>query len=91
MGSAVAFSGEHVVVGAEDASLGAGIWSGAAFVYRLGAEGPLDARDFAVFQTCFSSEEGGRLSDCCELFDFDDDEDVDHADFDAFVDRFNGP
>jgi len=71
--------------------LGGGLWSSATYLYRLGADGPLDIRDYAVFQTCFTGEEGGRLSDCCKLFDFDADEDVDHDDFDAFIDRFTGP
>ncbi|MFQ5806602.1 MAG: hypothetical protein ACE5I3_09145, partial [Phycisphaerae bacterium] len=50
-----------------------------------------DLHDFAWFQRCYTGSGAGALPWNGIVFDFDDDEDIDWADWNFFVPRFTGP
>ncbi len=51
----------------------------------------VDLNDFALFQQCYTGEDGGPIQDPCENMDFDTDDDVDMADYIIFFASFAGP
>jgi hypothetical protein len=54
-------------------------------------DGDQDLHDFAWFQRCYTGSGAGALPWNGIVFDFDDDEDVDWADWNYFAPRFTGP
>ena len=70
------------------------IWKSVAFWYQqpairgdVDSDGDLDLWDFAGFQRCH----GDESAPCLSLYDYDEDSDVDGADFDKFIASFSGP
>ena len=54
------------------------------------ADGTVNLFDFEAFLTCVTGPDGGPVSPNCACFDFDDDDDVDFADFSNLQPAFHG-
>jgi sugar lactone lactonase YvrE len=76
-------------IGLDDLVIEDVVFEGLACPFALAiAGGAYDVYDFRAFQACFGNE---PLCNDCRGYDFDDDGDVDSADFSAYMSLFTGP
>ena len=80
-------NGDQVIVGSLSDAVGEA--SGAAYVFPIGCVS-MALVEYADFQNCFSGE-GGEVFSNCKIFDLDNDNDVDVADYGRFWNAFVGP
>lgn len=83
LGEAVALSGDFAfasITGADDACSNPVLCnSGAVAIFRVALTTDADLGDFSRLQNCFTTAE--RLTECCRLYDFDFDNNVNVADY----------